>query len=56
VAILGIRTGLGFFLTGRVICGERIVLDYFEAGVLDVRIDLNGADAGMAQHHCGQII
>ena len=32
------------------------VVDGFKTGVLDMRIDLGGGDAGMTQRDCGQII
>ena len=30
--------------------GEVLVVDFFEAGLLDMGVDLGGGDAGMAQH------
>ena len=35
---------------------EIVVVDLFDAGVLDMGRDLCGGNAGMAQHHCGQIV
>ena len=30
---------------------EIAVVDFFEAGMLDMGVDLRGSDTGMAQHH-----